>query len=1166
MAIVNRAFEGKLNLDANPNRLPASDFSDALNITRDAELSGQDKVVTNVNGNQVVLYSLPAGTNKRIGSKADPIRNRIYIYIWNSNGYNLWVYYDRNTNSIVKLIEDLTDTDDIPVLAFNPSKKINHVDIIYRDEEGDMVFWTDGNTAPKKANVKNILDNAYTVIKSAFIEVAKMPPLNPPICTYGTDIVRTANALRRKLFQFTQQWKYDDFEFSSFSTFSKVPLPIGYYGSDNDLDNSSNNFITVTVQTGDENVTDIIIAVRNNIGDAWGDFVQAASLNKADLNIPDNTEYDFLFYNDALYPPITEGAQYLDGVQSIPLFYYVPQLSDGSVLGNGNVPVHGAITEGYDNYPVNELDVTLTAANVDNLPPDADPLAINYVFGGASYAFTVTGNVIEGTNIKMYIFFNGNPSLGQTYGVRLVAEYTTLSGDDINDVAFALYSQFNSYSSVPIITGGYGANVWTSNFGTTGSYVFSIQIVPGQSVGSISTEKTWMWDANYVFGIVYVDEQNRDMPGVTTFSNPVDSDNDFVVTTPTFSLNGSTVQTPVISASINHLPPANAVAYYWVRRRQTYGSFMMYETCDFQEEDGFYYLCLGNIDLYKQENTQFIYGTAPITSESRLRVIAGITDDSYDGSIWEQDYQILGTVTRTVTGGTSPEDDRLFVKVQIPLSAPSPVYQDNMLVMVYTPAINPTSSSTSVYWEWGEKYDIYELDGVNYHRGGDQDQTASQPATFTWAEGDVYFHQRTMYKGIAGEPPYDTDTVSIMDANYSDFFDSAVNDNGRGQPIEANGKNQFNPTLVRFGGAYQNGTSISRTNAFLYENFDEYDRSNGSIKKMFIEGRRLYIIQEFDIGVVPILTQVVRDSAGNPLEANSDQLLNKITYPYIGKYGIGNVPESFAYGKGRIYGYDNNKGVYWRLSNDGQTPLSILFECNAFFVAQGVAYNNSLNNGYAASGQPYTGNPTVYATYNEYTNKVVIAFEEINRYDSGGSLIFHQDPVTINFLETRDVSEGFESKHSLHPEGLDCLNNLMVSFKDGQIWTHDSDIYCNFFGTQYSCYIEGVFNDNVLQKKTWESLTQISNTIWTCPSMYTNTMSYGTQRQETVLVEQRFKKFEDYPSAAILRDINSRGGINNGDWIKGGYIVIKFQKANATDLVILSGVSVMYKDSPLTVQ
>lgn len=1164
MALINRSFNGKLNLDTNPNRIPPPDYIDALNITRDAQGSGQDKVVTNIDGNQVVLYTLPTGTNKRIGSRADSIRNRIYYWVWNSNGYNLWLYYDRNTNTVIKLIEDLTDTDNIPVLDFDPSKKINHVDIIYRDVEGDMVFWTDGNTTPKKANVKNIIDNEYTVIKSAFIELAKMPPLDPPICVYGTDSTRTANALRRKLFQFTQQWKYDDFEFSSFSTFSKVPLPIGYYGSDNDLDNSSNNYITITVQTGDENVTDIIVAARNNIGAAWGDFVLVASLNKADLNIPDNSEYDFLFYNDALYPPITEGAQYLDGVQSIPLFYWVPQLSDGNVLGNGTTPVHGAITEGYDNYPINDLDVTLTAANVNNTPPDADPLAINYVFGGASWTFTVTGTVIEGTNIKMYIFFNGNPSIGQTYGVRLVAEYTTLAGDDINDVAFALYSDFNSYSSVPVITGGYGANIWTSNFGTTGSYVFSVQIIPGTSVGSISTEKTWLWDANYVFGIVYVDEQNRDMPGVTTYSNPIDSNNDFVVTTPSFSLDGTTVQTPVISASVNHLPPDGAVAYYWVRRRQTYGTFMMYETCDFQEEDGFYYLCLGNIDLYKQENSQFIYGTAPITSESRLRIIAGITNDAYDGSIWSEDYQILGTVTRTVTGGVSPEDDRLFVKVQIPLAAPSPVYQNNMLVMVYTPALNPTSEESSVYWEWGEKYDIYELGGVNYHRGGDQDQTASQPATFSWEEGDVYFHQRTMYKNIVGDAPYDTDTVSLMDANYSDFFDSAVNDNGRGQPIEANAKNQFNPTLVRFSGAYQNGTNISRTNVFLFDNFDEYDRGWGAIKKMFVENRSLYILQEFNVGIVPILTQVVLDTAGNPLQANSEQLLNKIMYPYIGRYGIGNVPESFCYGKGRIYGYDNNKGVFWRLSADGQTPLSIVFECNAFFVSQGVAYNNSLNNGYAASGQPYTGNPTVYSAYNEYTNKVVIAFEEINRYDSGGTLTFHQDPVTISFLETRDTSEGFESKYSFHPEGMDCLNNLLVAFKDGQIWTHDSDTYCNFFGTQYSAYIEGVFNDNILEKKSWETLTQISDTIWECPVIYTNVMSRGTQRQESALITRNFTKFEEYPSAAILRDRHSNGGLYNGEFMKGGYMVVRFQKTNASDLVTLSGVSVLIKDSPLT--
>lgn len=1168
MALINRSFNGKLNLDTNPNRIPPPDYIDALNITRDAQGSGQDKVVTNIDGNQVVLYTLPSGTNKRIGSRADSIRNRIYYWVWNSNGYNLWLYYDRNTNTVIKLIEDLTDTDNIPVLDFDPSKKINHVDIIYRDDEGDMVFWTDGNTTPKKANVKNIIDNAYTVIKSAFIELAKMPPLSPPLCVYGTDTTKTGNALRRKLFMFSQQWKYDDYEFSSFSTFSKVPLPVGIYGSDNDLDNSSNNFITITVQTGDENVTDIIIGMRNNIGNAWGDFVTVAVLNKADLNIPDNSDYDFLFYNDALYPPVTEGVQYLDGVQSVPLFYYVPQLSYGNILGNGNIPVHTAIQEGYDNYPINELDVTMTVANVKNIPPDSDPLAVTYEFLGASYQFTVSGTPIEGTTIKIYIFFNGNPSLGQTYGVRLVGDYTVLPGDTNIDVAFALYNDFNSYSSVPIITGSYSGNQWSSNFGVSGSYVFSIQIVEGSTAGTISTEKAWLWDAQYIFGLVYEDEQGRAMPGVTTFANPTDSDNDFVINTPSFSQDSGIPETPVISASINHLPPTGAVKYNWVRRRQTYGNFIFYMICDYLDDpdgDGYLYFCLANIDAYKESNNQFIYGTAPITAESRLKIVAGTTAGAYNSDVYSQDYAILGTVVKTLSGGVSPQDDRSFVKVLKPQGAISPAYADNMLVMVYTPSLNPTSAEESVYWEWGESYDIYEDNGVMYHRGGDQDQTAIQPATFTFEEGDVYYHQRQMYSNITGDPPYvSIVTLNIMDANYSDFFNSAVNDNGRGQVIEANGKQQYNPTLARFSGAYQNGTNISRTNVFLYENFDEYDRSYGAIKKIFIEGRKMYVFQEFNIGVVPILTQVVRDTAGNPLEANSDVLLNKIMYPYIGKYGIGNVPESFAYGKGRMYGYDNNKGVYWRLSADGQTPLSIVFECNAFFVSQGVAYNDSLNNGYAASGQPYTGNPTVYSVYNEYTNKVVIAFEEINRYDSGGTLTFHQDPVTISFLETRDTSEGFESKYSFHPEGMDCMNNLLVAFKDGQIWTHDSDTYCNFFGTQYSAYIEGVFNDNILEKKSWEALTQISDTIWECPVIYTNVMSRGTQRQESALITRNFTKFEEYPSAAILRDRHSNGGIYNGDFLKGAYMVVRFQKSNATDLVTLSGVSVLIKDSPLT--
>jgi hypothetical protein len=84
-------------------------------------------------------------------------------------------------------------------------------------------------------------------------------------------------------------------------------------------------------------------------------------------------------------------------------------------------------------------------------------------------------------------------------------------------------------------------------------------------------------------GLVYEDEQGRAMPGVTTYANPAGGDNDFVVNTPSFSLDGTVPQTPVLSFEINHLPPDGAVKYNIVRRRLAYGTFLFYQTCDYQD-------------------------------------------------------------------------------------------------------------------------------------------------------------------------------------------------------------------------------------------------------------------------------------------------------------------------------------------------------------------------------------------------------------------------------------------------------------------------------------------------------------------------------------------------------------------------------------------------------
>src|ERR1700733_4237319 len=124
MGLINHSFNGSLNLDVQPYRISNGDYIEALNITRDSQGQGQDIVVANVIGNELVNYDLPTGINKRIGSFADKLRNRIYYFIWNSYNQHLILYYDGDSDTILKLIQNLTDTDGVNVLNFNPSYRI----------------------------------------------------------------------------------------------------------------------------------------------------------------------------------------------------------------------------------------------------------------------------------------------------------------------------------------------------------------------------------------------------------------------------------------------------------------------------------------------------------------------------------------------------------------------------------------------------------------------------------------------------------------------------------------------------------------------------------------------------------------------------------------------------------------------------------------------------------------------------------------------------------------------------------------------------------------------------------------------------------------------------------------------------------------------------------
>lgn len=1279
MPTIDRAFNGKMDLDTQPYRIAKPDYSYALNMTKDAQGESRDYVTSNIVGNQSVSYSLPAGTNKTIGNYPDKLRNRLYEFVWNSNGNHSILYYDKNTDVIIKVLQSETDSGGTDILGFNPSYKINHVDIIYNDEDGDLLFWTDGLNPPSVINVELAVSGGYGTFQRSFINVIKNPPQIPAAVTYEDDNLITVNNLRKKLFRCKYRFVYVNGEKSVWSAISELPLPIDYQDSAVDKDPTKNARIATVVQTGAADVVKIEIAFQQSLGSAFSDFFLVKVVDKTTEGVADNDLYIYRFYNNEAYV-------YVDLKESLLAFDWVPQTAYTQANPNGNVICYAAITEGY-----NITTVSGTAATA-SIPEQTTQLPFIFLASQSGNSGFGTGDI----NIVLI----GSVATGDVFNVyttNFTVTYTATPGDTVSDVLQGLEADAISKGFLSI-------------FISSDNLIIDQSPESLQRVGVTATLRqptdspAWDYKSRYSMAIEYLDAEGRTIGALTT--------SEFTVQTPNYSETLTVQNIPQLTLSITNRPPIYAYYYHILFSKNLTKSKWLYWVSDRTYKDSeFAYIGIENLTTFQTENPSTPLGYDFLAGD-RITFVKCLSDNPQT-IFTNNDFEIVAEINNPVINGITYEGR--YLKIALPTTSATFDFGTsdffNYFIQLYTPA-QSVANGLDVYYEKSERYVIGNPGTANaFHQGMLQNQTAnlSQPATFSFSKGDAYYRERTIKTGgeleytlfsgergagrhtmgvtfedrsftdstvltgnsplqnldgwtfasssraiilltvgantttfrargtisvdflypdtfswffwdsvgnvtyavtprsipdtpqvfsfdctftlLAGqhisfvgwsendfsdskqysqtdmtitiENPY---TVGVVDQNFSDFFASAVNSYGRPWTVDPNAAQTSYPTLIRFGQEYQQDTSINNINRFYFENQDTYDRSFGSVKKLFIDKRYLFVFQEFDVGVVPVLTQIVKDTAGNPLEANSDILLNKISYPYVGKFGIGNVPESFAYGKWAKYFVDNNKGVVLRLSQDGITVLSVLYKANSFFVEKLAAYNTNLNNGIAPSGGVYPGNPTVYGVFDAYTNKYIIALEEINRYSDPNTLEFHQDPYTLSFLETRDESEGWESFLSYHPENMGCLDNLLVTFKNAVTWKHDSATFNNFYGVQYNSEITGIFNDFSIQKKTWISLLQMANTKWECPEIQSQANSYGTTQQQSSLIEEDFEEFEGQYSANFLRDSNSQGGILNGDFLKGNYLIVKLRKEDASTFVFLNGVSIMFNNSQLNKQ
>ena len=1162
MPIINNPFNGKLNLDVAEYRISNGDYLDALNITKDAEGKGQDRVISNILGNSQINYTLPAGTNKVIGFYADKVRNRAYYFVWNSGGYNSILYYDLNTEIVFKVLESKTDSDGVDILSFNPSYKVLSVNLIYRDDEGDILFFNDGLNPPRNIN---ILANYGTSWKAEYLTVIKAPPVMPPKVVYENDTTITVNNLRNKLFQFSYRYVYDNNEKSVWSSNSIVPLPQQPTLQLTDNDYFNNSRISIVFSTGGKDVKAIELAFRETTNSFNSDWYLIKLFDKSGLLIQDNDVYDFKFYNDAIYSQI-------DIIETSQLQDWVPQKANAAELANGNVLLYAGITEGY-----NKTDMSLLSySDVLN----------TYYYDQCGLLFFASCKGIDsgtsGTEMKIYVFGTGTNSLNGTVSI-LNNPSGQYSINAVNNSGTSIGATYSYNSSTPLsvstllgsLSTALVANGWSQvsliNNVLTMSYSSSFTLYSSGiryiNVGG-NPENTLFanaWKSGYQYAIQYFDAQGRTIGAQSRPTSAFNTSN---------APNNPTVNYPQTFLQIKNRPPLEASYYQVVRSNTTTYNKRLFWICESSYRSvlsgvnagvfnikNFAYIGIGNITEYNKE----ISSTANVVSYSftpgdRITFLKRYDSSGTAHDIIVVDYEILG-VENTITT-VAGDKVGTFIKIKYPTDDISVDFNfDGYLdlnfmhyeIFLYN-LTNSADISQRFFYEFGKCFGIGNAGTANaYHIGLEQTQSATNPtgvpAIVSATTGDLFYRKRqvpfsdanifnsggqavnivssgnyrtliitldfpistTAYtittqvalnaSDIYGIYPEFTDTaffynqsaedimikvafqirvtsatpqpipnivflqvdsssktygnmfftktgdiasgalltsdtiikvpantkiwfvidgadsyvssfeltfnvlkreiIDIIESSFSDTYNLVTNSNGRPSVVDENAAKRYFPTLIRFGQAYQFNTNINGINRFYYENFDEYDRSFGDVMRLHIRDRYLKVYQKFKVGNVPVLTQIVKDSANNPLQANTDTLINKIQY-YAGDYGIGDAATSLAWNNFADYFVDNYRGVVCRLAQDGITPLSIIYATNAFFVKELAAYRQDLNNGYNPT--LYTGNPCIYGVFDAYTNKYIIAMEEINRYSdcnyNGGIALSYTTSTTTTTTTT----------------------------------------------------------------------------------------------------------------------------------------------------------------------
>lgn len=797
----------------------------------------------------------------------------------------------------------------------------------------------------------------------------------------------------------------------------------------------------------------------------------------------------------------------IDQVDASKPFDYVPLKAEAQALANGNYVVYGNYTEGYDNVIIDasarKYLKSLNSSSVNLAVTQEEITFVDEIW----IKFTFTGEPAAG---DVFVITKYNPVDSQyTYSVPY--EVGETKSEYINRIAFLIGYYFEGVANV-------NGTAVASSFLIKKQGIDKKYIISVLSANTVQGLKT---SDEYQYGLVYIDAAGRygavnTSQSLIVNSNPLDKYNQGVWTYVTGQI------------TVKSRPPVWADKYAFVRTKRKKIDFFLDVFANTIVKTG----SIATVDIQTALlETNERYGTNLSYSWVKGDRIRFINKSSVNtGEFISLDTEITSI---------NDEGQLVIAANSAPTDMSASGYYYSFFCEIYRPS---AVSNSNLFWEIAEIGDIGNKGLSNrYHKKiytslGDQDQSASSPSTtpliHTSQTGDVWYKNRLLpvanpIEPLIGQAYYEAWCES---PSFSDFnCDTFTTDAGRANQQNAFEKQVTYNSTVRFGNGYVPGTQINNINSFSNESYQDYSNMYGPIEKLDVDGSIMIVGQKLRIGRVRVFEKLVIDKVDDTLVSNSEKLLNGIVY-YDFEVGIGDSPEAYIRSGSRVYGVDKNRGVVWRLAQNGITPISITAKMNTYFRTY-LKTATVVRGGFDPKNQEYV----VYST-------------------AGGGLY-----GTVIFSEN---SDGFTSFLDIIPNYFATLKNDLYSFGGDKFYKHNATTsYGNFYGTNHDATVTLVGNESPVTKKSFIAINEVTNDTWDATEIETSLS------QTSSLLESDFAVLEGESHAAFLRDSRTTPGVTypliNGDQLKGKWIKVKLRN-NSTNFVYLLSVGIKYVQSPQT--